>query len=169
MPCRMAGPRGHPPLPVLSNSTGLLLQAARTKRSPLRVLCGITCSRTAGKAGSSRSGGHHPPHRADPSDPGAVCLPEASALGRWQVRQPRQGGHRPAERPAAVLPPGERGEDGIRVGHASRGTVGFVQSAVPVTPLSLLRSQLPLKGEPLAYRVIFSYRLRLQSSRALLF
>ncbi|WP_278321340.1 pseudouridine synthase [Faecalibacterium sp. OF04-11AC] len=23
MPCRMAGPRGHPPLPVLSNSTGL--------------------------------------------------------------------------------------------------------------------------------------------------
>ena len=101
--------------------------------------------------------------------PGAVCLPEASALGRWQVRQPRQGGHRPAERPAAVLPPGERREDGIRVGHASRGTVGFVQSAVPVTPLSLLRSQLPLKGEPLAYRVIFSYRLRLQSSRALLF
>ena len=49
---------------------------------------------------------------------------------------------------------------------ASRGTVGFVQSAVPVTPLSLLRSQLPLKGELLAYRVIFSYRLRLQSSRA---
>ena len=80
-----------------------------------------------------------------------------------------QGGHRPAERPAAVLPPGERGEDGIRVGHASRGTVGLVQSAVPVTPLSLLRSQLSLKGEPLAYRVIFSYRLRLQSSRALLF
>ena len=122
-----------------------------------------------GRRWSVQSGGHHPPHRADPSDPGAVCLPEASALGRWQVRQPRQGGHRPAERPAAVLPPGERREDGIRVGHASRGTVGFVQSAVPVTPLSLLRSQLPLKGEPLAYRVIFSYRLRLQSSRALLF
>lgn len=43
------------------------------------------------------------------------------------------------------------------------------KSALPVEPLSLLRSQLPLKGEPLAYRVIFSYRLRLQSSRALLF
>ena len=34
MPCRMAGPRGHPPLPVLSNSTGLSLQAARDEALP---------------------------------------------------------------------------------------------------------------------------------------
>ena len=97
-----------------------------------------------GRRWSVQSGGHHPPHRADPSDPGAVCLPEASALGRWQVRQPRQGGHRPAERPAAVLPPGERREDGIRVGHASRGTVGlFYLIFNKTSQTALWRGQLP--------------------------
>ena len=76
--------------------------------------------------------GDHPPHRADASDPGAVCLPEAPALRRRQIWQPVQGGHCPAERRAAVRPPGDGGEDGVSIGETD-------QSAVGLKPLSHLR------------------------------
>ena len=76
--------------------------------------------------------GDHTPHRADTSDPGAVCLPEAPALRRRQIWQPVQGGHCPAERRAAVRPPGNGGEDGVSIGETD-------QSAVGLKPLSHLR------------------------------
>ena len=76
--------------------------------------------------------GDHAPHRADTSDPSAVCLPEAPALRRRQIWQPVQGGHCPAERRAAVRPPGDGGEDGVSIGETA-------QSAVGLKPLSHLR------------------------------
>ena len=69
---------------------------------------------------------------ADTSDPGAVCLPEAPALRRRQIWQSVQGGHCPAERRAAVRPPGDGGEDGVSIGETD-------QSAVGINPLSHLR------------------------------
>ena len=68
--------------------------------------------------------GDHAPHRADTSDPGAVCLPEAPALRRRQIWQPVQRGHCPAERRAAVRPPGDREADGRFTAPARRRTAG---------------------------------------------
>ena len=73
--------------------------------------------------------GHHPPHRADPSDPGAVRLPAASALGRRQIRQPFQGKHCTAECTALFSAPGDRGADGVRIGKAGHGTMERLASA----------------------------------------
>ena len=71
----------------------------------------------------------NPPHRADPSDPGAVRLPAASALGRRQIRQPFQGNHCTAERTALFSAPGDRGADGVRIGKAGHGTMERLASA----------------------------------------
>ena len=68
-------------------------------------------------------------YRADPSDPGAVRLPAASALGRRQIRQPFQGNHCTAERTALFSAPGDRGADGVRIGKAGHGTMERLTSA----------------------------------------
>ena len=57
--------------------------------------------------------GHHSAHRPHPSDPGAVCIPEASAGRRRQIRKPRKRQHCPAELRPAVFAPGDRKAHGI--------------------------------------------------------
>lgn len=52
--------------------------------------------------------------------------------GDGKIWQPVQGGHCPAERRAAVRPPGDGGEDGVSIGETA-------QSAVGLKPLSHLR------------------------------
>ena len=51
--------------------------------------------------------------RPHPSDPGAVCIPEASAGRRRQIRKPRKRQHCPAELRPAVFAPGDRKAHGI--------------------------------------------------------
>ena len=67
--------------------------------------------------------GHHSAHRPHPSDPGAVCRPEASALRRRQVWQPGKGRHRSAELRPAVPASGYRQAPAVQPAPAGRRTV----------------------------------------------
>lgn len=65
----------------------------------------------------------HPAHRAHPSDPGAVCQPQAPAVRRRQIWQPPEGQHRPAKLRPALCAPGHRQAHGLFSAPARRRTV----------------------------------------------
>ena len=69
------------------------------------------------------AGENSPAHRAHPSDPGAVCQPQAPAVRRWQIRQPPEGQHCPAKLRPALCAPGHRQAHGLFSAPARRRTV----------------------------------------------
>ena len=74
-------------------------------------------------------------HRPHSSDPGAVCLPEASPVGRRQIRQPCEGCHCPAELRSAVRTPGHRQDHELHAAAAGH------------CPLESVRGMMPRLGE----------------------
>ena len=76
-----------------------------------------------------------PAHRPHSSDPGAVCLPEASPVGRRQIRQPCEGCHCPAELRSAVRTPGHRQDHELHAAAAGH------------CPLESVRGMMPRLGE----------------------
>ena len=106
--------------------------------------------------------GDHAPHRADTSDPGAVCLPEAPALRRRQIWQPVQREHCPAERRAAVRPPGDRQAHGLFSAPARRRTVEGVFGIrllhmVNILALSVTCGDTSPKGRGLGKKMKFAW------------
>lgn len=93
--------------------------------------------------------GHHPPHRADPSDPGAVRLPAASALGRRQIRQPFQGNRCTASRELFPPGPGSRWSSHWKSRTRHHGTFSILlrQIGPPIFAFGLNTAEALLSGE----------------------
>ena len=87
-------------LPVQGQPQG---QGVPGQPSPQGVREAVLEYRILATAGGEQPCRDHPAHRAHPSDPGAVCQPQAPAVRRRQIWQPPEGAASPCKAAACAL------------------------------------------------------------------